>query len=110
MISSPPCASIRNDDGGFGALESDFGSDASSVLNTTHALQILSQIGLDVLHDLVASSMQYLLATYDPAITGWPIPIEQLRYWSVEHQEAYVDAAAANQRRADARTQDMGKS
>lgn len=40
------------------------------------------------------------------AITGQPIPIEQLRYWSVEHQEAYVDAAAANQRRA----QSMGKS
>ncbi len=40
------------------------------------------------------------------AITGQPIPIEQLRYWSVELQEAYVDAAAANQRSAQA----LGKS
>ena len=28
------------------------------------------------------------------AITGASIPIEELRYWSVERQEAYADAAA----------------
>ena len=44
------------------------------------------------------------------AVTGRPIPLDQLRYWSVEHQEAYVDAAAANQRQAQARAQAEGKS
>lgn len=29
------------------------------------------------------------------AITGAAIPLEELRYWSVERQEAYVDAAAS---------------
>jgi hypothetical protein len=32
------------------------------------------------------------------AVTGNPIALEELRYWSVELQEAYVDATAANQR------------
>ena len=29
------------------------------------------------------------------AVTGTPIPLEELRYWSVLRQEAYVDAAAS---------------
>lgn len=29
------------------------------------------------------------------AITGKPIPIDDLTYWSVDRQEAYADAAAA---------------
>ena len=29
------------------------------------------------------------------AVTGAIIPLEELRYWSVERQEAYVDAAAS---------------
>jgi len=29
------------------------------------------------------------------AVTGTPIPLHELRYWSVERQEAYVDAAAS---------------
>ncbi len=32
------------------------------------------------------------------AVTGKVIPISELRYWSVERQEAYVDAAASLQR------------
>jgi hypothetical protein len=32
------------------------------------------------------------------AVTGAPIVLEELRYWSVELQEAYVDATAANTR------------
>ena len=28
------------------------------------------------------------------AVTGRTIPLEELRYWSVELQEAYIDAAA----------------
>ena len=31
------------------------------------------------------------------AVTGRQIPIEDLRYWSVARQEAYVDAAASLQ-------------
>ena len=29
------------------------------------------------------------------AITGVAIPLHELRYWSIERQEAYVDAAAS---------------
>ena len=39
-----------------------------------------------------------LLATGDYvtcAVTGQQIPLEELRYWSVERQEPYVDAAAS---------------
>jgi hypothetical protein len=32
------------------------------------------------------------------AVTGRVIPLEDLRYWSVELQEAYVDAAASLKR------------
>lgn len=29
------------------------------------------------------------------AVTGKKIPLDELRYWSVERQEAYADAAAS---------------
>lgn len=32
------------------------------------------------------------------AVTGEPIPIEELRYWSVERQEAYASAEIATSR------------
>ena len=32
------------------------------------------------------------------AVTGEPIPLEQLRYWSVERQEAYSSPEAVMQR------------
>ena len=32
------------------------------------------------------------------AVTGQPIPMDELKYWSVERQEAYVDAAASLKR------------
>ncbi|MGY6570636.1 MAG: DUF2093 domain-containing protein [Salinarimonas sp.] len=32
------------------------------------------------------------------AVTGNPIPLEKLRYWSVERQEAYGDPQAVLQR------------
>lgn len=32
------------------------------------------------------------------AVTGEPIPLIELRYWSVDRQEAYRDAEAALQR------------
>ena len=34
------------------------------------------------------------------AITQRKIPLAALRYWSVEHQEAYIDAEAASARMA----------
>ena len=38
------------------------------------------------------------------AITGTAIPLHELRYWSVERQEAYIDAesSAEGERRAGA--------
>lgn len=32
------------------------------------------------------------------AVTGQPIPLDELRYWNVERQEAYVDAAVSLKR------------
>jgi len=32
------------------------------------------------------------------AVTGQPIPLDELKYWSVKRQEAYVDAAASLKR------------
>ncbi len=32
------------------------------------------------------------------AVSGEPIPLEELRYWSVERQEAYASAAIATRR------------
>ena len=32
------------------------------------------------------------------AVTGEPIPVEELRYWSVDRQEAYSSPAAAMKR------------
>jgi hypothetical protein len=29
------------------------------------------------------------------AVTGRPIPVDELMYWNVDRQEAYADAAAA---------------
>ena len=29
------------------------------------------------------------------AVTGTPIPLHELKYWSVERQEPYIDAAAS---------------
>lgn len=36
------------------------------------------------------------------AVTGQAIPLRDLRYWSVDLQEAYADAAAANKARDEA--------
>jgi hypothetical protein len=35
------------------------------------------------------------------AVTGEPIPLEQLRYWSVERQEAYASPEIATRRALD---------
>ncbi|MBU1605362.1 MAG: DUF2093 domain-containing protein [Alphaproteobacteria bacterium] len=31
-------------------------------------------------------------------VSGQPIPLEELRYWSVDHQEAYASAELATER------------
>jgi Uncharacterized protein conserved in bacteria len=36
------------------------------------------------------------------AVTGAQIPLQELRYWSVARQEAYVDAAASLKAEQDA--------
>jgi hypothetical protein len=32
------------------------------------------------------------------AVTGLPIPLDELKYWSVERQEPYIDAGASLKR------------
>jgi hypothetical protein len=39
------------------------------------------------------------------AVTGRTIPLDDLRYWSVELQEAYADAASSLKRYRETRTQ-----
>jgi hypothetical protein len=56
------------------------------------------------------ASLRYLDADFDVlrpggfvrcAVTDRVIPLKELRYWSVDRQEAYADAAAANQAREE---------
>jgi hypothetical protein len=37
------------------------------------------------------------------AVTGQPIPLSELRYWSVDRQEAYLDARASLEREMELR-------
>lgn len=37
------------------------------------------------------------------AVTGMPIPLDELKYWCAERQEAYIDARAATEREAACR-------
>ena len=41
------------------------------------------------------------------AVTGRTIPLDDLRYWSVELQEAYADAASSLKRYRETRTQPL---
>ncbi len=63
-----------------------------------------------------AARIRYLSGTYKLladgdhvvcAVTGTRIPLPQLRYWSHELQEAYVNAEAAAQRYAEARAKGL---
>jgi hypothetical protein len=38
------------------------------------------------------------------AVTGNPIPLDELKYWSVARQEAYVDARASFERELEERS------
>jgi len=42
------------------------------------------------------------------AVTGETIPLRNLRYWSVDRQEPYVDAVAANKARDEAKSKGEG--
>jgi len=37
------------------------------------------------------------------AVTGLPIPLDELKYWSVERQEPYIDANASLKRYQETR-------
>ena len=37
------------------------------------------------------------------AVTGQPIPLDELRYWSVDRQEAYASPAASMKRECERR-------
>jgi len=37
------------------------------------------------------------------AVTGQPIPIDELKYWSVARQEAYIDVEASLKREMESR-------
>ena len=39
------------------------------------------------------------------AVSGQAVPLEELRYWSVHHQEAYASAEMATQRMAEGTAQ-----
>lgn len=43
------------------------------------------------------------------AVTGARIPLNELKYWSAEHQEAYASAAAATERHKARLTQAQGQ-
>jgi len=60
-------------DGGFSGLEADIGFSESSVLSTCRALRILHDVSAPAGHSLVQQALDYLLASYDPALDAWPI-------------------------------------
>ncbi len=65
---------FQNPDGGFGrALEADIRAEASSVVATTAALQLLRMLHAPAQHPLVAGAMRYLISAYDPALQSWPL-------------------------------------
>lgn len=64
----------QNKDGGFGhGLEPDIRLKDSSVIATTTALQIMSDLQLDPEHPMVAEAIRYLLDVYDTGKQGWEI-------------------------------------
>ena len=48
--------------------------------------------------DHVAEQLETLRVKYSIALEAVPIPLEELRYWSVERQEAYAGPRAVLQR------------
>jgi len=67
-------AEYQNPDGGFGkAIEPDIRTDASSVVATTVAFQLLSRVGAPPEHPTVRRGIRYLLDNYESDGSVWPI-------------------------------------
>lgn len=67
-------SAYQNADGGYGrSLEPDACVEVSSVLDTTHALQVHRRLSVPGDHPQVNGAMAYLRATHDPASGVWPI-------------------------------------
>jgi hypothetical protein len=67
-------AAYQNPDGGFGhGSEPDLRTPDSSVIATSHRLQLLRELAVDAGHPLVRGAMEYLRATCDPREHVWPI-------------------------------------
>lgn len=63
---------FQNDNGGFGkALEPDLRASESSVLCTTFALDILTDLGFSSDEGIIAKSLNYLMGTYDERTQTW---------------------------------------
>ncbi len=66
-------AALQNEDGGFHGMEPDFQDEASSVLCTLRALEMLEELGAHALDLLPARAVDYLLASYVPEWRSWPL-------------------------------------
>lgn len=67
-------AAYQNDDGGFGhSLEPDANAAESSVLDTTHGLQVMRRLGVSTDTPILAAAMDFLRRAYDGTLGGWPI-------------------------------------
>ena len=83
----------QNQDGGFGhALEPDSRLLDSSVLNTTVALQYLTQLPVKGDHPMVKKALNYLIHHYDAAHERWPIVpvtinhVPRAPWWNVNEE------------------------
>ncbi len=96
---------FQNSGGGFGrALEPDLRAPESSALATSHALEILRDLGASADHPLVKNAIGYLLKTYDREKGVWRIIPKttdsnpHAPWWSQERLEETFDHFLANPR------------
>lgn len=67
-------AVYQNDDGGFGqALEPDMRLPLSNAIATWTAFQVMHTVGTSPAHPMLRRVLEYLLASYDKARTGWAV-------------------------------------
>lgn len=66
-------AALQNDDGGFRGMEADFQDEASSVLCTLRALEMLEELDAHALDLIPAHAVGYLIASYVPDWRSWPL-------------------------------------
>ena len=90
-------AVLQSDDGGFHGLEADFQDEASSVLCTLRAIEMLEELGAHALDLMPARAIDYLIASYVPAWRSWPLvprhdnsaPHAPWWHWSDEFDEGW---------------------